>query len=375
MKTIALILAFLTFFISNIYATDYSSVSDGNWALASTWDVGGTYPNTISDNADIANNDSIWLANTGIKIKAGILTFNQNSILYIPFNDTLEVDSISILNNAFLYVEGTLIVINGVNMINNSGLNIDLTGNISVGGDFTGSNNVDLIVDGAIDVAGDFTLGNGSTIEGDGSITVEGTIDVPDGADPGGVLPIELIVFYVVQNFNSAIIKWSTASEINNDYFTIEKSVNGVDFETVEIYPGAGNSNVINNYQITDFNPYSGISYYRLKQTDFDGNYSYSDVFSFNYNLTNTQLKLTTYPNPALVNENINIKIEGISSTEMVELRIINQTGVLVYSKQLFVSDINMNNNIELANNLEKGIYFLIIQTSNNYIYKKIIVK
>jgi len=73
---------------------------------------------------------------------------------------------------------------------------------------------------------------------------------------------------------------WVTSNEINNDYFTIEKSNDGINFEIVEIILGAGNSDILLEYSFVDKNPINGISYYRLKQTDFDGKFEYSDIIS-----------------------------------------------------------------------------------------------
>ncbi|MBK9047972.1 MAG: hypothetical protein IPL74_15250 [Bacteroidetes bacterium] len=92
-------------------------------------------------------------------------------------------------------------------------------------------------------------------------------------------LPIELLSFNAKPVDNKDVrCDWVTASEIDNDYFTIERSKNGIDFETAGITDGAGNSNYQLSYAFTDTEPYRGLSYYRLKQTDFDGRSSYSEI-------------------------------------------------------------------------------------------------
>ena len=78
------------------------------------------------------------------------------------------------------------------------------------------------------------------------------------------------------------ILNWTTASELNNDYFTIERSKDAVEFQPIKFVEGAGNSNSILNYEIIDVNPFLGTSYYRLKQTDFNGKYSFSNIVSVN---------------------------------------------------------------------------------------------
>ena len=94
------------------------------------------------------------------------------------------------------------------------------------------------------------------------------------------VLPIELLYFEGKKEGRNNILNWRTVTEINNDYFTVEKTTNGVDFEIVGIENGAGTSMVENNYLLLDYNVISGVNYYRLKQTDFDGTNSYSDLIS-----------------------------------------------------------------------------------------------
>lgn len=90
-------------------------------------------------------------------------------------------------------------------------------------------------------------------------------------------LPVELILFTAdAINNQSVLCRWTTATEINNDFFTVERSRDGMNFEPIGTVDGAGNSTSILQYQHPDNNPYRGISYYRLRQTDFDGQFSYS---------------------------------------------------------------------------------------------------
>lgn len=98
-----------------------------------------------------------------------------------------------------------------------------------------------------------------------------------DNSDP---LPIELIKFNANCDRGSTMVTWTTASETNNDYFTVERSQDGNFFEEVGVVDGAGTTSQLNSYFLEDKYPYAGTSYYRLKQTDFDGNYDYSDMIA-----------------------------------------------------------------------------------------------
>ncbi|MCX6290527.1 MAG: hypothetical protein NT126_02030, partial [Bacteroidetes bacterium] len=109
-------------------------------------------------------------------------------------------------------------------------------------------------------------------------------------------LPIELLKFDAYPKEQMVITDWSTASEINNDYFTLERSSNGLEFYEIGKIRGAGNSSVTLNYSFPDEHPLTGISYYRLKQTDFDGRFSYSPVVMISYK---KDQKFYLYPNPS----------------------------------------------------------------------------
>lgn len=85
------------------------------------------------------------------------------------------------------------------------------------------------------------------------------------------VLPVELLDFTARPENNQVLVQWTTATEINNDYFTIERSVDGILYEELAIVDGAGNSTAQLEYAIYDAHPYPGTSYYRLIQTDFNG--------------------------------------------------------------------------------------------------------
>ena len=91
-------------------------------------------------------------------------------------------------------------------------------------------------------------------------------------------LPIELISFEARLNNRQVDLTWQTATEHNNDYFSVERSHDGTSWETIENLQGAGNSTSLLSYQTYDFYPYRGIGYYRLKQVDYDGKTTFSEI-------------------------------------------------------------------------------------------------
>ncbi len=108
-------------------------------------------------------------------------------------------------------------------------------------------------------------------------------------------LPVKLISFDVSLTKNNVWLSWKTETEINNDFFTIERSSDYKNWEPIKKVTGAGNSNYTLSYSTVDQNPLEGISYYRLKQTDFNGEFSYSDIQVINNKEIN---EISVYPNP-----------------------------------------------------------------------------
>lgn len=99
----------------------------------------------------------------------------------------------------------------------------------------------------------------------------------------GIILPIELKSFTGYHNGHDVELEWITSSEYNNDYFTIQRTPDGKVFEDIAIVDGAGTTQEQQFYSFVDRSPYKGTSYYRLKQTDFDGKFEYSDIISMRY--------------------------------------------------------------------------------------------
>ena len=178
-------------------------------------------------------------------------------------------------------------------------------------------------------------------------------------------LPIKLLNFNAYIKANGLVeLKWQTASEINNDFFTIERSLDGVDWEKLKRINGAGNSNSLLNYSSFDENPSLGTSYYRLKQTDFDGQFEYFQIISINIQqLANSQIEI--YPNPA-INQ---IIIKG-RSNELKEILVYNTLGQNVTS---LINQV-VTNETQLVIDMSKlntGMYYVKTKTTANKVYKQ----
>jgi len=165
-------------------------------------------------------------------------------------------------------------------------------------------------------------------------------------------LPVELLYFTTAIESNEVAINWATATETNNDYFSIERSADGKTWEEIAVVNGQGDSVEETEYNYTDEEPLEGISYYRLKQTDFDLAFSYSatEVVEFR-NLSIAQLKV--FPNPVI--DVVTIEAKDIVADR---LAIYSMNGQLVSQHFIVLSQNESSIQLDLSH-LPKGIYII----------------
>ena len=123
----------------------------------------------------------------------------------------------------------------------------------------------------------------------------------------------------------------STTSESSNDYFTIERTTDLEHFEPILTDDGQATSKGLNHYTVVDSSPLYGRSYYRLKQTDFDGKFTYSEPRTIDYEGP-LYTRLTVFPNP-VVDPTFTIRIEGLKAASKVPVQILNLQGEKVFEK------------------------------------------
>lgn len=176
-------------------------------------------------------------------------------------------------------------------------------------------------------------------------------------------LPIELLTFKAEVNGKVVDLNWSTASETNNDYFTVERSRDGIHFEAVGTVKGAGNSSSVINYLFVDENPYLAVSYYRLKQTDYDGHVSYSKLEEVKLE-TQHDISFSVYPNPNDGNT-INLKLNAGGSDEVL-FTVQDMYGNTISSEAITVLQNSENiYAIDLSKKLIPGVYFITLASSD----------
>ncbi|MBX2974513.1 MAG: T9SS type A sorting domain-containing protein [Ignavibacteriaceae bacterium] len=188
--------------------------------------------------------------------------------------------------------------------------------------------------------------------------------------DRNNIVPVELASFNVEINGNAVTINWSTASETNNKGFSIEKSLDKNQWNELTFVSGKGTTTQTNSYSVMDENIDFGTSYYRLKQIDFDGKFSYSQIVEVNFAPTNFEL-LQNYPNPfnptttiswqIPTNGFVSLKIYDVLGNEV-------QTLVKGYHNQG-----RYKTNFD-ASGLTSGIYFYELKADNYSSIKKLVL-
>ena len=178
-------------------------------------------------------------------------------------------------------------------------------------------------------------------------------------------LPSVLLSFDAISNDKQVELTWASNTENTNNFFTIEKSKDAVNFETVTSIKGFGNHSSLINYFDVDLTPYSGISYYRLKQTDNNGNVLSSRLVSVNYKFNNDGLSV--YPNSSEENP------ANLLGSENKEVLVVLRDGQGVESyKKVIIDEKNTVIFPSNENKLDNGVY-LIVASSDNKLFSQVV--
>jgi hypothetical protein len=394
-----------------------NATSGGNWNTVNSWTTNsdGSGGPTVSvpqrgDHVVVLNGHTISINNK-----------NDNGSSGIRPNDVpdpgLNIASFTGSGNTMFYHTGDITVESGGTLDVNA--LIMLGGTTAVSGDFiTSSDLVNLgrmdVYSGRLDIGDDLVLSGYSETDinvsalsaddiyldhtdaklcGTGTLTLGDAIQEFNGADAAlqvcsgfrllgcgtcpftgsgsFLLPVELYTYDVKLEDNNVRIDWSTASELDNDYFVVERSTDAYHFEEIGREEGAGFSESFRYYAITDRFPFEGISYYRLKQVDFDGTTTYFDIKMVdNKNGYVDEHGLTVFPNPIMEHNKFNIGLEGFDG-DNVQVKIQNMSGFLIYSNEV---DISQDRElIELETNIinDSGMYVLSVFNDNKWYHHK----
>lgn len=357
--TIAILVFLTTSFIS---AIDYQSVGKGDWYVGSTWNW-----NKIPANNDAATIKHAVVASADIVLPVTIIIDEYKSLI--------SSANMRIQNNCTLWVKSNAYLeVNNLQLDNGCTFIVEENATLEVLGDFTIKNNSDIItlvieVDGTINVAGEFENKLHGEVYGSGQIcagifsgggstfgTIPNSSFLPGTCASGNVLPVELVDFNASRNNGEVILSWQTASEINNSHFEIERSNDGKSFSAVDVTMGKGTTSEFSSYTYIDQYAPKCNSFYRLKQVDFNGEYSYSNIV-----MVETELDFSgfsVYPNP-VISELI---IDNRASAEAFgsSFSIHDISGKMVYK-----SDVTSETQTIDVSGLQAGIYYVTIESGN----------
>ncbi len=362
--------------------------SDGNWSDSGIW-TGGLIADTPSEDATMNNNVDVTVLNAesftignltannnnSITINAGgALTLSPGNFLTAGNGTTITVHGtftingdFQVNNNVTLVITGTMIVTGNVDMGNNGSLNV--SGGLSVGGNFTGGNNTSVTVGagGSIDVDGNLSVGNGSTLNGTGTFSVGGSCS--DGTSSfceDGQLPVELLFFSATPKSGYVQLDWATASELNFDYFTVERSDEGESFNEIGVVAGNGNSTIRNDYSFQDISPRQGRNYYRIKSVDFDGYTEYFNIEKVDFKGMGS---VRVYPNPVKINQQVTIAF-GNHFSEVGFLIVQDLMGRVITKKSITSGDSHLN-----TEGLSSGVYLVKVFVGLDQYTNRLVVR
>ncbi len=182
-------------------------------------------------------------------------------------------------------------------------------------------------------------------------------------------LPIDLISFTAENIDNKRVaLKWLTATETDSDYFDLQRSLDGINFANIGKISAAGNSSVQQSYEFTDEEPAFGEIYYRLRQVDFDGSMTYSEIVQVK--LDRNYVTPNIYPNPVSNRQSLVIDFGDIPNSP-VQINIVDMSGKQVYYREFAAGQ----NRFDIPlNSLTKGMYIVNGQFDEYHFYKKLIV-
>ncbi|WP_424964013.1 T9SS type A sorting domain-containing protein [Ekhidna sp.] len=294
-----------------------------------------------------------------LTINGGTVTITGN----IENNGIMNLNGTSIVSNGSLVVKGS-----GSTNMNNS--SFESTGgdiNIESGGEIDMTNGSSLTTDSGNKIVNDGTItsdGSGNTVSTgniEGSGTTPSELDCGDATCSDSPLPVDLLYFNAIAE-SEIKINWATATEINNDYFSIERSEDGVNYYEIGKVNGNGDSNQEITYSFTDKFVLAPVEYYRLKQVDFDGMYEHFQVKRVETNLEKKQVQILAYP--TLV-QNGKVNLSSTQSFQVQEITIYNLAGGESQNLSQHTIQENPLSYLVDLSGLTKGFYLLRLTTSD----------
>ncbi|MEQ8809227.1 MAG: T9SS type A sorting domain-containing protein, partial [Imperialibacter sp.] len=284
----------------------------------------------------------------------------------------------SITNNGILIITGSItsigkLEIKGGGTVTLNGGSVESTGDgvvIESGAVLNLANGSSIVASTGVINSGSINAdGSGNSISG--GVSGSGYVD-PDLGDcsvscSDGALPIEMLFFNGIENGSSSKLRWATGSELNNHFFEVYKSYDGVNFSKIGKVEGNGTTTERKDYKFED-EGFSRSSYYRLKQIDFDGTFEYSKTIRVTkHQNTNSFF----WPNPLLKGDQFTL---ATGSRNQVTIAISDLNGKSIYGASGSESDVASQFE-KFSNSLEKKIYLISIKTEFGQLTERLVVR
>ncbi len=187
-------------------------------------------------------------------------------------------------------------------------------------------------------------------------------------------LPVELLIFEGEAVQEGIELNWTTASEIDNEKFEIERSIDGVNFELIGEVAGNGTTGLLNNYVFIDNNPRLGFNYYRLRQVDFSGIFEFSDVIVVDNTNREIEFQASIYPNPTEPT-NINLELKTGNEINPIFINIYDNAGRIYFNSHYMPEQLTSSMQLTIDKSMPSGLYYVEVRQGNEIDRHKLIIK
>ncbi len=348
--------------------------------------IGNNATFIIQAGANITGFDDVDFDSDGgtLNMTGGILSIDDDFKFADGDDNTVTVSggTLDIGDDVEIETDNNQITFNGTADVNVGG-QFEFGSNGGGSGNDATNSNVTVGGNATLDVTGDINFyegGSGSNsflnVEGSGTVTTSsiddlGSVNITESGtvnNGGTVLPVELLFFRGLEENGIVTLLWNTATELNNDFFEVLHSRNGIDFVAIAKIDGNGTTSGLSEYKFLDKQA-AASNFYQLRQVDFDGAEEFFDIIKVD--VSSEVNHISVYPNPI----NAYTKLSIRSSENMM-----NGTSIGIYSlegKKVFSKIIEEQfprNIIELTPSLPKGNYVLRIENSNLMTTKQIVI-
>ena len=316
MKKITLLLLVSIITTTTTFGNKVTAIVSGAWNTPSTWNT----------NKKPADNDTI----------------------VIPAGKTVQMSGNLNLKNVVIIIYGTLDLDDKAMKLDNASVVEAMTG----GKIITQGNKDEISIGNVVKFMGN---GNNNSLSGP-AIASSSTGSYPTGFATLSTLPVTFTAFTAAANGSDITLTWSTSQEFNNNNFEVQRSFDGSNWTVISVVMGAGNANTAANYKVVDHNMTAAAAYYRIRQVDLDGNYSFSAVKTISSQL-NTTAKIYA------ADKNVHVDL-GNSAKSNVHITVYNSNGQALL-QQTYA---NATGKISLSNiNVNTGIYIVQVTDAKGW--------